>query len=363
MSKIKSRNIFSSVKSSVSDGSSDNLKKIEISVVEQPTGEISAGAGVGTNGGSFAFDIKENNWLGEGKNIRFNVEVDQESLSGTIDVTDPNYDLLGNSLTYSIFSNTNSKPDQGYENNLVGTSIGTAFEQYKNLFASVDFSATFDDLKTDSTATASLKKQAGEFLEVAGEYGFSYDKRNRSFMPTDGSIVSFQQALPLYADKPSITNQFSASAYKTITENVIGAGKFYLTSVTGLNDEDVRISKRRYLSSQRLRGFEKGKVGPKDGGDHIGGNYSAALNFEANLPNLLPESTKTDIGMFLDFANVWGVDYDSSVDDSNTIRSSTGVAASWISPLGPMTFILSTNLQKASTDKTESFNFNLGTTF
>ena len=363
VSKIKSRNIFSSVKSSVSDGSSDNLKKIEISVVEQPTGEISAGAGVGTNGGSFAFDIKENNWLGEGKNIRFNVEVDQESLSGTIDVTDPNYDLLGNSLTYSIFSNTNSKPDQGYENNLVGTSIGTAFEQYKNLFASVDFSATFDDLKTDSTATASLKKQAGEFLEVAGEYGFSYDKRNRSFMPTDGSIVSFQQALPLYADKPSITNQFSASAYKTITENVIGAGKFYLTSVTGLNDEDVRISKRRYLSSQRLRGFEKGKVGPKDGGDHIGGNYSAALNFEANLPNLLPESTKTDIGMFLDFANVWGVDYDSSVDDSNTIRSSTGVAASWISPLGPMTFILSTNLQKASTDKTESFNFNLGTTF
>jgi outer membrane protein insertion porin family len=51
----------------VSDGSSNNLKKIEISVEEQPTGEISAGAGVGTNGGSFAFDIKENNWLGEGK--------------------------------------------------------------------------------------------------------------------------------------------------------------------------------------------------------------------------------------------------------------------------------------------------------
>ena len=78
---------------------------------------------------------------------------------------------------------------------------------------------------------------------------------------------------------------------------------------------------------------------------------------------MLPESTKTDIGLFLDFANVWGVDYDSSVDDSNTLRSSTGVAASWISPLGPMTFVLSTNLQKASSDKTESFNFNLGTTF
>ena len=81
------------------------------------------------------------------------------------------------------------------------------------------------------------------------------------------------------------------------------------------------------------------------------------------MPKLLPESTKTDVGLFLDFGNVWGVDYDSSIDNSNKIRSSAGLAASWISPLGPMTFVLSQNISKASTDKTESFNFNLGTTF
>ena len=52
-------------------------------------------------------------------------------------------------------------------------------------------------------------------------------------------------------------------------------------------------------------------IGPVDGQDHIGGNYAAALNLEANLPNLLPETTKTDISVFLDFGNVWGVDYDS----------------------------------------------------
>ena len=84
---------------------------------------------------------------------------------------------------------------------------------------------------------------------------------------------------------------------------------------------------------------------------------------EANLPNLLPESSKTDIGLFLDIGNVWGVDYDSTIDESNELRSSTGVAASWLSPLGPMTFIMSTNLTKTSTDETEGFNFNLGTTF
>ena len=87
------------------------------------------------------------------------------------------------------------------------------------------------------------------------------------------------------------------------------------------------------------------------------------FNIEANLPKLLADSTKTDVGLFLDFGNVWGVDYDSTIDESSKIRSSTGIAANWMSPLGPMSFVFSTNISKASTDETESFNFNLGTTF
>ena len=44
--------------------------------------------------------------------------------------------------------------------------------------------------------------------------------------------------------------------------------------------------------------------------------------------------TNADISAFLDFGNVWGVDYDSSIDDSNKIRSSTGIIANWMSPIG-----------------------------
>ena len=78
---------------------------------------------------------------------------------------------------------------------------------------------------------------------------------------------------------------------------------------------------------------------------------------------ILPEDTNADLSVFLDFGNLWGVDYDSSIDDSNKIRSSTGIIANWISPIGPMNFILSQNLSKASTDTTQGFSFNLGTTF
>ena len=360
---IKGRNIFSSVKPEVLNGATPDLKIINIIVEEQPTGEISAGAGLGTTGGSFGFNIKENNWLGQGKNVGFQVDISQESLRGTISYTNPNYDLLGNALNYTLSSTSNDKPNQGYENSLISAGVGTSFEQYRDLYANLGLSAASDDLQTDSSASDSLKKQSGTFRELSGNYGFTYDKRDRSFMPTSGSIVSFDQSLPIYADKSFVSNTFQASRYTSLTPNVIAAGKFNLFTVNGLGADNVRISKRKNLGTTRLRGFESGKVGPVDGSDHIGGNYAASLNFEANLPNLLPESTGTDIGLFLDFGNVWGVDYDDAIDDSNKIRSSTGVAASWLSPLGPMTFILSTNISKASTDKTEAFNFNLGTTF
>ena len=363
ISKIKSRRIFADVKSKIIDGSKKNLKIIDIEVEEQPTGEISAGAGIGTNGGQFALNVSENNWLGKGQRLDFAISVSEESLSGRINFTDPNYNFFGNSLNYYASNTKNDKPNQGYENTIISSGINTTFEQYKDLYATLGISFTYDDLRTKDNASASLKKQSGEFSDITGSYGFKYDTRNQTFMPTSGSIIDFGQSIPLYADKSFISNTFSASNYKLFTENIVGSSKLFLTAVNGLKDDDVRLSKRKNLSTKRLRGFERGKIGPVDGKDHIGGNYAAALNLEANLPNLLPENSKTEVGLFLDFGNVWGVDYDSSINDGSKLRSSTGAAINWLSPLGPMSFIFATNLNKSDTDVTESFNFNLGTTF
>ena len=362
IAKIKARNLFKDVKYDLSDGSEKNLKVININVEERPTGEISAGAGVGTSGGSFTFTVKENNWLGEGKAVIFDLDVDEESLGGTLSYSNPNYDFTGNSVNYSISSTKNDKPDQGYENSIISARVGTSFEQYKDVKAILGLSASYDDLQTTDNASANLKKQSGTFSELSGNYGFTFDQRNRVFMPTSGSIISFGQTLPIVADKPYISNTITASTYKTLSENIVGASKVYLSNINGLG-EDVSLSKRKGLSERRLRGFERNKIGPVDGTDHIGGNYVAALNFETSLPNLLPENANTDISLFLDFGNVWGVDYDSSIDDSSKIRSSTGVSASWMSPIGPLTFVLSQDISKADTDETESFSLNLGTTF
>ncbi len=363
IAEIKARNIFRKVNYNIKNGSEKNLKIVDIIVEEQPTGELSAGAGIGTSGGTFSIGISENNWLGEGKKLAFDIQVDEESLAGKINFTNPNYDFLGNSINYSISSVGNDKPDQGYENTVVSAFIGTAFEQYRNVSVSLGLGANYDDLRTLDSASDNLKKQSGTFSDLTASYGFSFDKRNRAFMPTSGSIISFNQSLPIYADRASISNTFTSSKYKSFSENIVGAGKLYLSAINGLASDDVRLSKRKSLSTRRLRGFEKNKIGPVDGSDHIGGNYAAALNLETNLPNLLPENYNTDVSLFLDFGSVWGVDYDSSLDESTDLRSSTGIAANWMSPIGPLSFVLSQNISKAETDKTQGFSFQLGTTF
>ena len=363
VAEIKRRNIFKSVKTQVKDGSENNLKVIDVTVEEQPTGEISAGAGIGTNGGSFAFDIKENNWLGRGKGLSFSIDLDEESVKGTINYNDPNYNLLGNSLNYSFSNTSNDVPDRGYENSLISAAVGTGFEQYKDVDVFLGLEINYDDLRTDDTASASVKKQAGNFTELAANYRFTFDKRNRVYDPTDGNLISFGQSIPLYADSASLSNTFQFNQYHMFSENFIGSSKLFLSAINGIGEDDVRLSKRKGLSTRRLRGFQKNKIGPLDGTDHIGGNYASALNFEGSMPNLLPENTNMDLKVFLDFGNLWGVDFDSSIDDSNEIRSSAGISANWKSPIGPINFTLAQNLLKAETDKTESFSFNLGTTF
>ena len=104
-------------------------------------------------------------------------------------------------------------------------------------------------------------------------------------------------------------------------------------------------------------------MGPVDSGDYIGGNYAAAINFDTTLPMIFSTLENVDMRYFIDVANLWGVDYSSSVDQSNTVRSSTGFVVDWFTPIGPLNFSLSQNLSKAADDSTESFQFNLGTTF
>ena len=184
------------------------------------------------------------------------------------------------------------------------------------------------------------------------------------FDPTDGFYSSFFQELPLASDQLTIVNGYTFTSYNELGDDFIVSAGIYTRAVNSLeSNKDVRVSKRLYAPQRRLRGFETGKVGPKDGDDYVGGNYVATANFSTTVPFIFQTFENTDLKIFFDAGNVWGVDYSNTIDESNKLRSSTGVALEFLTPLGPLSFSLAETITKASTDVTESFRFQLGTTF
>ena len=158
INEIKSLDFFRSVNSEIIEGQDENSKVINITVEEKPTGEITAGAGVGTNGELFEIGIKENNYLGKGLKIESNLSLGSDRVTGTFKVRDPNFNDTSKSVNYGIEANEIDKLGAfGYKSKKVGGSIGTNFEFLKDVRLGLETSSFFEDIKTDSTASARQK--------------------------------------------------------------------------------------------------------------------------------------------------------------------------------------------------------------
>ena len=362
---IQSLGIFKKVKTDIKDGSNNSFKEIDINVEERPTGEISVTAGFGTTGETIGAGIKENNFLGKGINLNTNFEVTSDSIKGQFIYAKPNFNYSDNTLFTSIKSSTSDfLTDSGYKTSEIGFSLGTKFEQFQNIFLSPEIDFLIEDLETTNDASNILKKQEGSYTDLYFNYSINQDLRDKKFRTEDGYVTTFSQELPLVSDNSEISNAFEITNYKKLssTSDMVGKISFFGKTITGLSD-DVRISKRLTVPSYKLRGFQRGKVGPVDNNDYVGGNHVSSLNLSATLPTLVQGLDNLDVGVFFDAANVWGIDYDSSIDDKSTVRSSTGVALNLMTPIGPLSFSFANVLSKASSDKTETFRFNLGTQF
>ena len=361
---IRATNIFKEVKGEVKKTENDLEKIIEITVEEKPTGQISAGAGIGTSGASTQFGVQENNFLGRGIKLNSNLSLSEETIRGLFSYTKPNFKNTERDFILTAESQETDRLDSfGYKSAETGFLLGTKFEQLEDLFIEPNFSIYYETLDTASTASSLLKKQEGDYLDAIFSYVVQLDKRDQQFQPRDGYLSTFFQSMPLnIEDNQTLINSYEIKNYYEYFDDLVASISFFTKAANSLGDEDVRISDRLYLPSKKLRGFQAGKVGPLDGGDFVGGNYLAALNAASDLP--IFESLETiDFSIFYDAANVWGVDYNSDLNDSSALRSSVGLGVDWYTPIGPLSFSFTQPITKKSTDKTETFRFNLGTTF
>jgi len=360
---LKALDIFGKVEYDLIPTSDNDKKKIlNITIEEKPTGEISASAGTGTSGGTFGFGVKENNFLGKNISLDTNLRVDEETIRGKFSVVNPNWNYSDRALIASIESSvTDRMGDYGYETSQTGFSFGSNWEQYDDLFFSPKVSMFHEKLDTNQSASNKLKKQEGDYLDADFAYGLVLDKRDRKYQTSDGYLSRFNQKIPFISDDYAFFNSYEYTTFNKI-KDIVTKFSIQARAINSLTDEDVRVSKRLYVSGKRLRGFEPGKVGPLDGGDFIGGNYTTAINAATTLPEFGANLENLDFQIFLDAANVFGVDYDSSLDSSK-LRSSVGFGVDWFTVIGPLNFSIAQPITKADTDKTETFRFNIGTTF
>jgi outer membrane protein insertion porin family len=361
---LKSLNFFKSVNGKVISNTVTNDKTIDISVEEKPTGEIGASVGFGTDSNSVGFFVRENNYLGKGLSVEANLQASTDRIKGLLSIENPNFNDSDKSVYGSIESiEIDKSTDYGYKTNRTGFSYGTRFEIFDDLFFGLGSTNFYEDIQTDSTASALQKAQQGDYWDTFVNLDFTLDKRNQKFKPSDGYRNSYNIQLPVISDTNTLTNTYNYNYFTELYENNVTAFSFFLKTANSISNDNVKLTERIFLPASKLRGFRSGGVGPKDGNDYIGGNYATSVNLSTSLPQILPEYQSVDFVLFFDAGNVFGVDYNSSIDKSDKIRSSAGIGVDWLTPVGPLSLSLSETLSKADTDTTESFRFNLGTSF
>ena len=360
--KIKSLRIFKDVKFKTQNSGNEKVD-LNISVEEQPTGSVSAGIGVGSSGSTVSSTIVEKNLFGKGITLDGNVNIGTEKVSGNVGLSLPDFMNTDNTFNYNIFAITTDFTNSGYESKKIGNGLSTQYNVYEDISLRTGFGIDLDKINTNDTASDLYKAREGDYLTYKGFYSISNDKRNSKFQPSKGYRIGFGQGLALPgSDITYIENNLDAAVYHSISNDYILSLKSGLNTINSIGDEDIKLSDRKFLRQSKLRGFESYGVGPKDGSDHIGGNYSAYASLSSTIPNPIPDSWNAKSFIFFDAGNIWGVDFDESLD-SNKIRSSAGVSLEWVSPLGPLSITLAENISKADGDLDEGFSFQIGSSF
>ena len=217
------------------------------------------------------FAVRENNYLGKGLQVETKLLLNQESVKGNFSVTNPNFNNSDKSVYFSAeASETDRLSDFGYKTNKTGFMFGTNFEYLNDLNLGVGNSNFYEKIETNSTASTRQKSQEGDYWDSFLNLKFDYDKRNQKFQTSEGFRSRYYLDIPIVSKTNTLNNTYNLNYFTDLFEDNVSIFSVYLSAVESITNDDVKLQKI-ILPSSKLRGFETGKVGPKDGNDFIGG--------------------------------------------------------------------------------------------
>lgn len=377
--RIRALGFFSTAEVNAREGSTPSQVIVEVDVEEQPTGSLSFGASFSTNDGiGFAIQFRERNFLGRGQNIGFSLSTASDDQLYRFDFTEPAF--LGRDVAFGlrldISDNNSSTVTYDTERGLFSPSLTFPVGLNSRLGLNYIYEqAEMKDRGSSSEAGPIILREIeeGERVNSSIGYRYTYDTRRTGLDPTSGYLFEFGQ------DFAGIGGD---NTFVKTTARVAGERKIFNEDVTlrasveggslnfqkGVN----RAVDRFLLSSDVLRGFEPGGIGPRDltvtDEDPLGGNLYVAARFEAEFPLGLPEEYGITGGLFYDVGNLWDLnDVDLTggdvVGESGSFRHVIGVSILWNTPIGPLRFNFSDAIKKEDFDREQNFEVTVSTTF
>jgi|TARA_B100001059_G_scaffold227262_1_gene256842 outer membrane protein insertion porin family len=399
-------------------GSEDQVD-IEFSVEEESTSSVGGSIGYSDFGMNLGLNLSDNNFLGTGNRfiLGINKSIYQESYN--VSFFDPYFTMDGVSRGYSLYFRETDYGEFNVANYLTNSQgAGVQFGYPISDTQRIGLNLNFDN--TDIDAGSLPSREISDFLTSEGtifdvlkaQAVWSRITLNRGMFPTYGSStdVMLQATIPgsdLTYYKTNIRQKF----YRPIGfANLV----FGFTGELGYIDTYGDTKKTPFFENfysggpRSIRGFESNTLGPRvtpspcynfdpvteecpllidtdfDGTpdsigqnpyvyqqarDPIGGNFlvEGSLQLIFKLP-IIEDQRSMRSAFFLDFGNVFSTDcqdyqincFEPSVDE---LRYSIGVGVTWITGFGPMSFSFSQPFNDGPFDKTEEFQFTIGTVF
>lgn len=353
---------------------SDDLIDIYIHLQEGASGSFTVGLGVGSNGLIFNAGISQDNFLGTGNRVSFNVNNSRSNRQLSAEYGESFYTVDGISRTINAFLRERDATEITSTTDFVADSYGLGLRYGIPLTEFSSMSAGFNFTNTQITATAGtsneiraeLSREGNDFDIFTVDLSYAFDDRNRTVFAETGSLhrISLSVAVP-GSDSEFYKLGYRLEYYYPLTKKLV----FSLNNRTDFGDgygsdqEQLPFFERFFAGGVRsLRGYRQGSLGPRDStNDAAGGDFRFLNTIELIFPPTFSDiEGQTRASFFTDFGNVYN-----DIDNfrSSEFRATYGFSFVWLAPIGPLTFSLARPYQSEPGDSLQTFQFTLGSVF
>lgn len=356
-------------------GAADQVD-VNYTVVETHTGNLLAGVGFSqAQGVIFQTSVTQDNFLGSGKRVSFafnNSEVNRRFGLGYLN---PYYTVDGISRGFNaIYQETDAFEANvsAFDSTVFGGSVsfGIPVTEFNFVNTSLGYENTEIDINTQF-ASRELREfvndNGGRFDILRFTSSFSYDTRNKAFLPDSGALqrISAEVGLPFVGEslefyKVDYRTQYFYSLFEDYVLSL--QGNVGYADAYG-STQELPFFENFYVGGPRsVRGYEENTLGPRDSNNRpLGGNFKLVGGAELILPiPFLRDVESVRVSGFFDAGNVYGPD--ESVD-LGELRYSTGLSGIWVSPFGILSISFAVPIADQDGDQTQPLQFTFGTSF